>query len=75
MQLSTVQPNLRASNQPIQQPSPLPGNGQLRDYSLLKEFNMTEEAKAVEAAMNKDGQLSQVGRDLPVTGIIAPSGW
>ena len=41
---------------------------------LAKEFTIAGEAKADEAAVNKDGQLSQVGHDLPVAGIIAPSG-
>ena len=41
---------------------------------LEKEFSTAGEAKAVEAAVNKDGQPSQVGHDLPVAGIIAPSG-
>jgi IS605 OrfB family transposase len=41
---------------------------------LEREFTTAGEAKAVEAAVNKDGQPSQVGHDLPVAGIIAPLG-
>ena len=41
---------------------------------LEKEFTTAGEAKADEAAVNKDGQPSQVGHDLPVAGIIAPLG-
>ena len=41
---------------------------------LEKEFSIAGEAKADEAAVNKDGQPSQVGHDLPVAGIIAPLG-
>lgn len=39
---------------------------------LEREFSIAGEAKANEAAVNKDGQPSQVGHDLPVAGIIAP---
>ena len=45
-----------------------------RLLELEKEFSIAGEAKAVEAAVNKDGQPSQVGHDLPVAGIIAPLG-
>ncbi len=38
------------------------------------EFAAAVEARACEAAVNKDGQPSQVGHDLPVVGIIAPLG-
>jgi transposase len=41
---------------------------------LKKEFTTAGEAKACEAAVNKDGQPFQVGHDLPVAGIIAPFG-
>ena len=41
---------------------------------LEKEFTTAGEAKAIDPAVNKDGQPSQVGHDLPVAGIIAPLG-
>ena len=43
-------------------------------FEMEKEFSTAGEAKADEAAVNKDGQPSQVGHDLPVAGIIAPLG-
>lgn len=41
---------------------------------LEKEFSIAAEAKAGETTVNKDGQPSQVGHDLPEAGIIAPLG-
>lgn len=44
------------------------------EFSTAGEAQTLGFAKADEAAVNKDGQPSQVGHDLPVAGIIAPSG-